>query len=136
LEGQDHSAAGVEGPIGAASPFSPNPNNEQHTPNMNTRATMTRRVPWRRCSLLWRRSVAERLFLLDPAANTGKDYSSTLKFSPIAHYSRNPQTSSVATYHFLVCARSEASRGPYTENGPGYPWRVLRLAYEKREGVR
>jgi hypothetical protein len=78
LEGQDHSAAGAEGPIGAASPFSPNPNNEKHNPNTKTRATMSQRAPWRRCSLAWRRNVAERLFLLDLVANTGKDYSSTL----------------------------------------------------------
>ena len=78
LEGQDHSAAGVESSIGAASPFSPNPNNERHTPNTKTRATMSGRAPWRRWSLAWRRNVAERLLLLDPVANAGKAYSSTL----------------------------------------------------------
>jgi hypothetical protein len=43
LEGQDHSAANVEGSIGAAIPFSPNPNNDHPTPNMNTRAKMPSR---------------------------------------------------------------------------------------------
>jgi len=78
LEGQDHSAAGVEGSIGDAIPFPPHPKNDQHTPNVNTRAKMPSRGPWPRCFLAWRRSVAKRLFLFDPAANTGKDYSSTL----------------------------------------------------------
>jgi hypothetical protein len=51
LEGQDYSAAGVEGSIGDAIPFPPNPKNDQHTPNVNTRAKMPSRGPWPRCFL-------------------------------------------------------------------------------------
>ena len=57
LEGQDHSTANVEGSIGAASPFSPVPNNDQPAPKMNTSAKMPSRALWRRCFLARRRGI-------------------------------------------------------------------------------
>jgi hypothetical protein len=57
LEGQGHPTANVEGSIGAAIPFSPNPNNDEPAPKMNTSAKVPSRVLWRRCFLARRRGI-------------------------------------------------------------------------------
>jgi hypothetical protein len=82
----------------------------------------TSRPPRRRCFLAWRRSLTERLFFPGPATNTGKVFSSTLWFSSTAYDSRDPQALAVATYHYLVRARSWSSQSPCTES---LEWRLL-----------